>query len=569
MTDHTSRLRFISIVVLIFAVILVMRLFFVQVIDGERYSQNADRQYVAPASNLFDRGSIFFKKKNGKTVSAATLNYSYILAINPKELKNPKDTYNKISNIITIDEEDFLKKANKINDPYEEIAKKISKADSVLISDLDIDGVGLHKEQWRSYPASSMASHALGFVAFNGDKLEGRYGLERYYEDVLSREEEDLYVNFFAEVFSNIKTSFFNNSPSWKGDIVLSIEPSVQNFLEKEMLSVQEEWSSDFVGGIIINPQTGAIYALGNLPDFDLNNFRNEDPKVFSNPTVENVFEMGSIMKPLTMAAAIDSGAVTAKTTYNDKGYVLLDGARIENYDGKGRGIVSMQEVLNQSLNTGVVFAMEQMGKEVFADYLRSYGIGEETGIDLPNETSGLISNLNSNRNIEYATAAFGQGIATTPIGTVRALSVLANGGLLITPHLVDEINYKMGFSKNTFVNKEPKRVLKETTSEEISRILVKVVDEALLGGTVKLPNYSVAAKTGTAQIANQEEGGYYDDRYLHSFFGYFPAYDPEFLVFLYTINPKEVRYASQTLTHPFINLTKFLINYYEVPPDR
>ncbi len=208
------------------------------------------------------------------------------------------------------------------------------------------------------------------------------------------------------------------------------------------------------------------------------------------------------------------------------------------------------------------------MGNRVFADYMLSYGVADETGIDLPNESAGLVDNLNSPRDLEYATASFGQGIAMTPIAMIRALSVLASGGTLITPHIAKKIKYTSGLSKNVSFN-DGERVLKQESAEEITRMLVNVVDDALLGGTVALPNYSIAAKTGTAQIARIGERGYYDDRFLHSFFGYFPAYDAEYLIFLYTLEPKEVRYASQTLTHPFIDTVKFLINYYEIPPDR
>jgi len=228
-----------------------------------------------------------------------------------------------------------------------------------------------------------------------------------------------------------------------------------------------------------------------------------------------------------------------------------------------------MQEVLNQSLNTGMVFVMQSMGRGAFAKYMNAYELGEETGIDLPNEARGLTNNLSSPRDVEYATAAFGQGIALTPIALTRALASLGNGGTLPEPHLLKEIRYGAGLSKGYVPNGSPKRVLKEETSEEITRMLVKVVDEALVGGTVKLPNYTIAAKTGTAQISKGEGRGYYDDRYLHSFFGYFPAYDPKFIIFLYAVEPKGARYASQTLTDPFMNLAKFLLAYYEVPPDR
>src|SRR5690606_4646376 len=209
----------------------------------------------------------------------------------------------------------------------------------------------------------------------------------------------------------------------------------------------------------------------------------------------------GSIIKPLTVAAGLDSGAITPQSTYYDAGSMTLNGRTFSNYDGKARGLVSIQEILNQSLNTGVAHIVQQMGKGKFAEYMLDFGLGEETGIDLPNETHGLVSNLESPRDIEYATASFGQGIAMTPIETVRALATLGNGGKLINPHLVTRIDYKLGGSKKVTPGPE-RQVISKETSEEITRMLVKVVDTALLGGTVKMDRYSIAAKTGTAQIA-------------------------------------------------------------------
>ena len=304
-----------------------------------------------------------------------------------------------------------------------------------------------------------------------------------------------------------------------------------------------------------------------------LNGFGKEkSSSVFLNPIVESLFEMGSIIKPLTMAAGLDAGVVLPTTTYDDKGFVVVDNSTIRNFDGKGRGVVPMQEVLDESLNTGAVYVMQKLGKDRFRDYMTRYGLGEETGIDLPGEVRGSLKNLDENaknkRMVEYATAAFGQGISMTPIETARALAVLANQGKIVTPYVVKEIKYAVGFSRTT-VTDEAKPILKPETSETITRMLVHVVDNSLLGGTVKMKNYSIAAKTGTAQMAREDGKGYYDDRYLHTFFGYFPAYNPRFIVFLYTQYPKEVKYAAYTLTEPFMNIAKFLINYYNIPPDR
>ena len=568
-SNFILRIRFILGIVIIIALILLVRLYFVQIINGEDFSARADRQYVRPNQNLYDRGRIIFESKDGIPWSAATLKTGFTVSINPSILQDAEAVYQKLSDIIELDKDIFFMRAGKTDDPYEEIARRVSTDDGIAIDNLDIEGVLIHKERWRFYPGGDLASQTVGFVAFEGDELSGRYGLERYYNDTLSRDTNNLYINFFAEIFSNVRKSLSEQKVDREGDVITSIEPSVQLFLERTLKDIHSTWSARQTAGIIINPQNGEIYAMGVFPGFDLNNFKNEEsPSVFSNPLVEGVYEMGSIIKPLTIAAGLDSGAVTAETTYYDSGSITLDGYTISNFDGKGRGRVVLQEILSQSLNTGVAFVVEEMGTQVFREYMLSYGIGEETGIDLPNEAAGLVSNLDSPRALEYATASFGQGIAMTPIATVRALSTLANGGRLVTPHLGKIIKYRSGLSK-TISYVDGQEVLTEQTAEEITRMLVKVVDEALLGGSVAFDNYSVAAKTGTAQIANTQARGYYDDRFLHSFFGYFPAYDAEFFIFLFILEPKEVRYASQTLTQPFIDTVSFLINYYDVPPDR
>lgn len=566
-SDLLVRIRVISGIVFLVAIILIGRLYFVQIMHGEDFSNDADRQYTKSGQDLYSRGSIFLNDKDGRLVSGATLRSGFTVAISPKDLNNEEEVYEQLSTLIEIDQDTFFLRAGKKNDPYEEIAKRVDSDTAHAIEDLEIKGVNIYKDRWRFYPGENLAAQTLGFVGFIGDDFAGRYGLERYYNDVLERNNDGMYVNFFAEIFANINSAVFKKG-NRSGDVVVSIEPSVQLFLENKLAEVNGEWNSKQTAGVIINPQNGEIYALGVYPNFNVNEFGEEESSsIFSNPIVESVYEMGSIIKPLTMVAGVDAGAVTATTTYYDHGSIELSDYTISNFDGEGRGRVPMQEVLSQSLNTGVAFVVGEMGNKRFADYMLSFGVGDETGIDLPNESAGLVDNLDSPRDLEYATASFGQGIAMTPISTVRALSVLANGGNLITPHLAKKIKYTSGLSKTPTFQDE--RVLKEESTEEVTRMLVNVVDDALLGGTVKLDNYSVAAKTGTAQIADEEFGGYYEDKFLHSFFGYFPAYDAQYLVFLYTVEPKEVRYASQTLTHPFMDTVKFLINYYEVPPDR
>jgi cell division protein FtsI/penicillin-binding protein 2 len=439
------------------------------------------------------------------------------------------------------------------------------------IEALKFKGVNAYTERWRSYPGGTLASNALGFVGYANDgvTLEGRYGLEKYYNDVLSRSSSGIYVNFFAAIFSGIGDSLFKDGRS-EGDIITTIEPSVQAELEARISATQKNWKSDLTGGIVMDPTTGEIYAMAVSSNFDPNDFSKvKDASVFGNPMVDRVYEMGSIIKPLAMAAGLDTGAVTAKTTYDDKGSIIVNGSKISNHDGKARGQADMQKVLNESLNVGMAFVTQKLGNARLTEYFTALGFGKETGIDLPGEVRGLVSNLQSPRDIEHVTASFGQGIAMTPIETVRALSALGNGGFLPEPHIVKRIEYTSGLGKTIAHDGSSQRVFKPETSEEITRMLVRVVDEALLGGTVKQARYTVAAKTGTAQMALENGKGYYSDRYLHSFFGYFPAFKPRFIVFLFTVYPKGAQYASHTLTEPFIDLTKFLLSYYEVPPDR
>lgn len=568
-SNFSGRIKIISFFIILVSFIFVVRIFTLQVVQKEVFAERADRQYVTPSSNIFERGSILFTRKDGELVSGAMQISGFKLAINPDAIKDKEGLYKKLSAIIELDYEDFMLKANKKNDPYEDIIGELPKDVADKISALKLIGVEMHKEKWRFYPGNNVAAHSLGFVGYNGDSLEGRYGLERQYNNILSRDKDNPYVNFFAEVFSDLKDNLFLDATK-KGDIVTSIEPNVESFLEKEINLVKDKYDADAIGGIIMNPVDGSIYAISSKPDFDLNNFSKvKDVSLFRNPLVENVLEFGSIVKPLVIASALDAKVITANTSYNDAGSVVVEKKQIFNFDKKGRGPnTTMQEVLNQSLNTGMVYAYQKLGKERMRDYMLAFGIKDKTGVDLPNETGGLVGNLNSPRELEYANASFGQGIAMTPINMIRALASLSNGGNLVTPHFAQKIKYDDGTFKELTYPTTPTKISPES-SEEITRMLVTVMDKSLKGGTAKFERHSVAVKTGTAQVAREDGKGYYDDRNTHSFFGYFPAYDPKFIVLLYAVNPKGTLFASVTWSDPFLNITKFLLNYYEVPPDR
>ena len=568
--QRTWRIRTVAGTICLVAFLLLVRSYIVQIAHGEQYSSQAESQYTRTTSELYNRGSIFFSTRDGASLSAAAIKSGYVLALDPSRITAPALVCDEITKVVEIDRELCLFRATLPNRTYVEFTDDLDDEAATTIVNKKLLGVSLHPNQWRFYPGGSVAARSVGFVGFTKDgiDLRGKYGLERQYDDVLYREDQVRSVNFFAELFSDLGGYAINDKQHKSGDIVTTLEPSVSRMLDTVLQKTNDTYDSRLTGAVIMDPNTGEIIAMNAVPGFDLNDRSDATIDQFRNPLVENVYEFGSTIKALTMAAGLDSGAVTPYTTYYDSGSLDLDTFTISNFDGKGRGTVSMQEVLNQSLNTGVAWIVTQMGKDKFREYFKNFKLGSETGIDLPNESFGLTANLDSPRDVEYATASFGQGIAMSPIAVTRALATLGNGGKLVTPHIVKQINFTDGTSKE-IKYPDGAQVLKPETSEEISRMLTGVVDDALRNGTVALPNHTIGAKTGTAQIPDPVNGGYYEDRYLHSFFGYFPAYEPEFIIFLYTVEPKGVRYASETLTTPFMDLTKFLINYYSIPPDR
>jgi stage V sporulation protein D (sporulation-specific penicillin-binding protein) len=505
MTRYVGRIRILTAAAALVALVIIGRLYYLQVMRGAEYARKADAQFVATRDPLLNRGTIYFTADDGSLIAAASL-------------------------------------------------RPLTASSSPT-------------DHQRYYPGGSLAAQEIGFVAYNDDnEQKGRYGLERYYDDVLGR--DDASENFFAQLFGGLSSAL--NGGQGSGDLVTTIEPSVQAELERTLADYNATWHADLAGGVVMDPKTGEIVAMAVAPTFDLNSFNTEtDPLIYQNQMAQSVYEMGSIIKPLTMAAGIDSGAVTERTTYDDTGCITVDTKKICNYDGKARGTIPMQQILSQSLNVGASYVATQMGPDVMRDYfLTHYKLGDETGIDLPGEVHGLMSPIETSRQVEFDTASFGQGIAMTPIETVRALAVLANGGYLVTPHFGKAIAYDTGITRELSWP-APVEVLKPDTATVVSRMLTTVVDTALANGVDKLPHYSVAAKTGTAQIANPAGGGYYPDRYLHSFFSYFPSFNARFVIFLFAVYPKGAPYASQTWAPPWHDLTQFLINYYNIPPDR
>ena len=564
-----SRIRLVLAVVVLAAALILVRLYFIQIVHGDDYAQKADRQFASGGSGLFDRGAIYFTSKDGTNISAATLATGFLVAINPQTLADPEAAYAAITAAAstTLSHDAFLAAAAKKNLVYIEVAHHIPDAAGQALAALDIPGVQVLRERWRYYPGDSLASQAIGIVSYgSGDTLVGQTGLEAEYDGTLSRSGDSLYKNFFAELFSNVGNLLVNAKDAREGSVVTTIEPNVQARLEHDLASVTEKYSSKQSGGIIMDPATGAIIAFASAPSYDANDLQNVDPTLLGNPLVEQVHEFGSIMKPLTMTSALDAGAVTPTTTYDDTGCITVSKAKICNWDHKARGVIPMVEIIKQSLNVGASWVATELGQDKFRSYFTEL-FGQKTGIDLPNEGHALLSNLSTTQQVNFDNMSFGQGIAVTPVQMIRALGAIANGGEMVEPHLVSAIRLDSGITR-TLDWSDTVRVFSPTAARETTTMMDALFDITLMHGAARIPTMTVAAKTGTAQLTDGH-GGYYTNRWFHSFTGFFPSYNPRFIILLYTDDPQHVEYASETLDSTFLDLVHFLIDYYQIPPDR
>ena len=551
------------------ALLFIVRLYFLQIVKGSAYQERASAHYVKRDSGTLNRGSIYFTTKDGELVSAAVMQTGWIIAIKPDDIVDAEKVYAQLNALTPIDRERFLTNAARKGDPYEEVAQRVSDEVGKKIRALKIPGLLLVQDQWRFYPARELAAQAIGFVGYQGNTRVGVYGLEKSWQKTLLQTQDGLFINPFAEIFTNLKAAVSTDAAGQEGSILTSLEPSVQRTLETTLDAIMKKYTPRISGGIVMDPHTGEIIAMAGRPAYDPNVYSSvANPAVFRNASVESTFEMGSIMKPLTMAKGIDKGVVTPRTTYNDTGCIEKSGKRVCNSDEKAHGVVSMQIVLNQSLNTGASFVADRIGHTEFGAFVHALELGKKTGIDLPSEAVGQLGPIENGYDIDYASASFGQGISVSPIAMIRALSIIANDGVLPNPHIVTGVKLQNGITRSIDPGQGP-RVLSASSTDAVTNMLVESYDTALIGGALKQEHYSLAAKTGTAQIAIPGGGGYYTDRVLHSFFGFFPAQDPKFIILLFAVEPHGQAFSSATLSHPFSDFAKYLINYYSIPPDR
>lgn len=532
-------------VIVFFAVLyslLGFNMYNLQVRKGDFYSAQAASQHELAGILTPKRGSIYFTDKDDIRVPAAINKEHPTIYAKPKEITDPRETASILSSISDRSEEELIEALSKENDPFEPVAKKPTPEQIAYLEEQGSTGVYTDTEGTRFYPLGNMGSHIIGYSSKADDPIgNGRYGLERYHDDILrgtpGSTEGDKLVR-----------------PESGEDIYLTIDRNIQSQAEKILGELISEYNAEGGTVIVQEPKTGKILAMTSKPDFDPNTYGEFDIGTFLNPAVEAVYEPGSIFKIITMSAGIDSGKITPDTTYVDTGSVTFNGKTIRNWDLKAYGEVTMTRVIERSLNTGAVFAQRTMGPDVFYDYLVKFGFKEKKSVDLPGEIVGSLRPLEVDpRDINFATASFGQGISVTPIGLVTALSTIANDGVMMRPYLNAEL--------------EPetvRRVISGKTARQVQEMMVSGVNKAEIP---RIHGYNVAGKTGTAQVVNFVTGGYTDE-VINTYIGFAPAYDPAVVVLVKLNKPYGAPLAGLTVVPAFRDLTHFVLNYYGIPPD-
>jgi cell division protein FtsI (penicillin-binding protein 3)/stage V sporulation protein D (sporulation-specific penicillin-binding protein) len=578
--NSTARIGLFVIAVFLATSLIGYRLFSLTFIHHASLAKSAQRQYNNYSTSLSGRGSIYFSDLSlGARKIAATNRKSFYLYID-KNINLGDEIILNLASILK--EETSVLKSQLSQIPrkgsvYFVVARNLTREQSDRIRDLKIDGVNTAQEVNRFYPQASMAAHILGFVGFDGNQRVGQYGVESFYDNILSGLERPpnlldgkVYLdilNFLGLKSTGEKADTEEDAGTATGsDIILTIDQNVQSLAESKLDALLKKWNAPSGSIIIQEPNTGEILAMAASPAFDPNNYSDYKLENFINPNVQEIFEPGSSFKSITMAAAIDTGAVTPETTYYDTGEVKIGTYSIKNFNEKANGTQTMRQVLQHSLNTGAIFAQRQTGDDNFLNYVVGFGFGQKTGIDLSGEVLGNISNLYSGRKINFATASFGQGIAVTPIQLINAYSAIANGGKLMRPHVVREIIYSDG-SRKVIKPQIIGMPITQNTSNQLKSMLVDVVEKGF--DKARVNGYEVAGKTGTAQIPDEKGGYLKDNQFIHNFVGFAPAYNPRFTILIKMDRPKGIKFAADSLSPVFGDITRFLLRYFNIPPTR
>lgn len=526
---------------LFFAV--VYRFYTLQVVEASWYQERAQQMYERERVLKAERGSIYDRNKNvlAKEVKAYT-----VVAILDKEapnhVKDPESTAEQLAPLLDMPQEQLFQLLNQPDRRQVELRPggwKVDQDVAEAIRDLELEGITFVEETKRYYPNHTFASHVLGYVDLDG---EARMGLELELDEHL-RGEEGL-VRFQQDRKGNrlIASAETVEHPQDGYDVYLTIDERIQLYVEQALDEVYREYRPEKMMVIVSDPHTGQILAMSNRPSFDPNHYSSITN--YWNDTIANAFEPGSTFKVVTFAAAIEEGLYNSNETFQSGSY-RVPGQTIRDHNRTGWGNITFLEGMQKSSNVAsVILGYERMKKEVFYHYIDRFGFGKLTGIDLPGETPGYIRPLEAARPAEIATMTFGQGLTVTPIQQIQAINVIANGGKLMKPYVIDSI-YDPNTDKVAVQNKpevvDPE-VISPQTAQQMRDILETVVTRGT-GTNFYIDGYQVAGKTGTAQKPKQDGTGYVDGKYIHSFVGFAPKDDPKLSVFVAIDSPQVEQY--------------------------
>jgi cell division protein FtsI/penicillin-binding protein 2 len=573
-----QRLRIWYGVFLVVAAVFVFRAFYLQVIRQSYYHKLALasqlKQYKIPA----ERGTIM--AHDGDQLVPLVLNQKlYTLFADPKYIKDPEKTADQIARVIGGKAVDY-EKLMKVDSRYSVLAKKLNKEQKEAITKLEIKGIGTRDITARTYPESSLAAQLLGFVNDEGD---GKYGLEQALNPKLKGQPGELKAITDARgIPLAANKDNIVKAPVPGKQVVLTVDIAMQKQLEDTLKKGLERAKSKSGDAVIIDPSTGAILAMASYPTYNPSEFyKVEDGNVFTSGAVSSPLEIGSTMKPLTAAAALDQNVVKRDTTYYDPSHYAIDGYTITNIEEDGgAGTRSVSDILQLSLNTGATWLLMQMGggqvnakaRNAWHDYMvNHYQFGKDTGVEQGYESHGTIPDPNDGYglNLQYANTAFGQGMTATPLQLGAALASVVNGGTYYKPHLVDgymDDQGKFAQQKPTVVKSN---VVKPDVGQTLKELMQYTFDKNHV--TYGMPNvpagYNLGGKTGTAQIA-KPGGGYYDDRFNGTFMGFVGGDKPQYVIVVRVNEPKIGGYAGSKAAAPlFSDIATFLIGNFNVTP--
>ena len=542
---YRSRILIISVVIVLLFILIIGRIFFIQVIDYKKLNSLANDLWSRNLPIGADRGLI--TDRNGVVLAENITTTSLVVV--PNQIVDKESTAKKLSEILNTSYDDMLKHLNK-KTSIERIhpeGRKLSFEIADKINSLNLDGVYLLKESKRNYPYNNLLSHVLGYVGIDN---QGLSGIELAYDEYLKG--EDGSIKYYSDGFGKkLEKATVYSSPQSGMNVALTIDINIQQAIENELDNVVAKYNPEQALIVVANPKTGEIYGMSSRPNFNPNEYNKYDLETINrNLPIFNTYEPGSTFKVISLASSIQEKTINLfEDNYFDSGSINVSGSRIKCWKHGGHGSQTFLQVVENSCNPGFVVMGERLGKERLMDYVKKFGFGEKTGIDLSGEENGILFDVDKMGPVETATTAFGQGVSVTPIQQVMGVSAAVNGGHLYTPYLVSSIS-NANTLDTVLVNKP--KLKRDIISEETSKLVRYALESVVAKGTGRnayLNGYRVGGKTGTAQKV--KDGRYMDGNYILSFIGFMPANDPEVVVYVAVDNPKGVVQYGGTVAAP------------------